>query len=164
MRVLGIDPGSRYTGYGIVESDGGGRRSFRHVASGRINATSADSFEARLPLIYDGVVQVIDKFDPTEAALEGLFTAFNAQSTIKLGHARGVAVLAIRHADLELESYPPARVKKTVAGHGRAEKHQVAEMVKMSLEISGDLAEDAADALAVALCHCHTADFDRRVQ
>lgn len=164
MRVLGIDPGSRYTGYGIVESDGRGRRSFRHVASGRINATSADSFEARLPLIYNGVEQVITRYEPTQAALEGLFTAFNAQSTIKLGHARGVAVLAIRHAGLELESYPPARVKKTIAGHGRAEKHQVAEMVKMSLEISGDLAEDAADALAVALCHCHTADFDRRLQ
>ncbi len=164
MRVLGIDPGSRFTGYGIVEPTGDGRRSFRHVASGRINAADASSFEARLPLIYDGLTQIIERHEPTEAALEGLFTAFNAQSTIKLGHARGVAVLAIRHAGLEMESYPPARVKKAIAGHGRAEKHQVAEMVKMSLEITGDLAEDATDALAVALCHCHTAHFDRQVR
>lgn len=163
MRVLGIDPGSRFTGYGVVEP-ASGHGNFQHIASGRINATSADSFEARLPLIYDGLSEVIERYGPTVAALEGLFTAFNAQSTIKLGHARGVAVLAVRHAGLEMDSYPPAKVKKTIAGHGRADKHQMVEMVKMSLEISGDLADDAADALAVALCHCHVARAEKRFQ
>ncbi|MFB6262650.1 MAG: crossover junction endodeoxyribonuclease RuvC [Bradymonadaceae bacterium] len=150
MRVLGIDPGSRFTGYGVIESTG---RESRHVASGRINAESAPSFDDRLPLIYEGVERVVDRFSPDEVAIEGIFTAYNAQSTIKLGHARGVSVLAVRHREKPLADYAPADVKKTVAGHGRASKTEVERMVKMRLNLEGDLPQDAADALAVALCH-----------
>lgn len=155
MQVVGIDPGSRYTGYGVVARRG---RDITYVGSGRINATVEDRLESRLPIIYDGVDQVLDQFDPDVAAIEAIFTAYNAQSTIKLGHARGVSVLAVRHAGLTLHDYPPAKVKKTVAGHGRAKKGQIQKMVKMRLDLEGDLDEDAADALAVAICHCQMAD------
>lgn len=155
MIVVGIDPGSRFTGYGVVAK---GRRDVEYVGSGRINATDCDQVEDRLPILYDGVDQVIDEFAPDEVAIESIFTAYNAQSTIKLGHARGVAVLAVRHAGVPLHNYPPAETKKTVAGHGRATKDEVEKMVKMHLDLDGELAEDAADALAVAICHCRMAD------
>ena len=161
MRVVGIDPGSRYTGYGIVERRG---RETVYVASGRINATARDQIADRLPILYDGITQVLEEFSPDEAAVESIFTAYNAKSTIKLGHARGVSVLAVRHAEVVLNEYAPARVKKTVAGHGRADKAQVQRMVKMRLDLEGDLAEDAADALAVAICHCQFADVPAKLR
>ncbi len=160
MLILGIDPGSRYTGYGLVRRRG---REAEYVTSGRINAAKAGDFDARLPLIYRGMTELLETYSPTAVAIEAIFTAYNAQSTIKLGHARGVAVLAVSHAELPMSDYPPARVKKTVAGHGRAKKEQVQQMVKMRLGIDGDLAEDAADALAVALCHCQAAEFERHL-
>jgi crossover junction endodeoxyribonuclease RuvC len=161
VTILGIDPGSRYTGYGLVARDG---RDLVHVASGRINATVEDDFGARLPVIYDGLCHVLERFEPESAAIEGIFTAYNSQSTIKLGHARGVAVLALQHAGLNPADYPPAEVKKTVAGHGRADKRQIQEMVKLRLGLEGQLAEDAADALAVAICHAQTRSLDEYVR
>lgn len=156
MDVLGIDPGSRYTGYGVVRGEG---RDVTYVASGRIDATSEEELEDRLPIIYDGIEYVLAEFEPDEVAIESIFTAHNAQSTIKLGHARGAAVLALRDSELPLHDYPPAKTKKTVADHGRATKAEIQRMVKMHLEIEGDLAEDAADALAVAICHCRMASL-----
>jgi crossover junction endodeoxyribonuclease RuvC len=161
MLVLGIDPGSRYTGWGLVTRRD---RETDYVASGRINATDASSLEDRLPILYDGITQVVEQFDPDEVAVEAIFTAYNSKSTIKLGHARGAAVLAIRHLEVELEDYPPARVKKTVAGHGRADKSQIQRMVKARLDLEGDLSEDAADALAVAICHCQFANVPAKMR
>jgi crossover junction endodeoxyribonuclease RuvC len=161
LRVVGIDPGSRYTGYGIVDRHD---RQITYVGSGRINAAKAGELPDRLPLIYDGITQILEQFEPTEAAIESVFTAYNAQSTIKLGHARGVAVLAMSHAELDFEDYPPARVKKTVAGHGRATKEEVQKMVKMRLDLEGDLSEDAADALAIAICHCQIMKMPKKMR
>lgn len=161
MRVLGIDPGSRYTGYGIVERLDG---KVAHVASGRINASRGDEFVDRLDIIYQGLKDVIDEYPCDVAAVEGIFTARNVMSTIKLGHARGVALLVLKHAELNPAEYAPAKVKLAVAGSGRARKEDVQLMVKRLLKIRGDLTQDASDALAVAICHCHSLDFHRRLE
>lgn len=160
MRIIGIDPGSRYTGYGIVEKKG---QDIRHLASGRINATGGDSFNERLEIIYDGLHTVLEEWEADEAAIESIFTAHNAQSTIKLGQARGVAVLALRHLELDVHDYSPALVKKNTTGNGRAPKSQVQRMIRMRLSIDGKLTEDAADALAVAICHSQAAGFKQRL-
>ncbi|MGM0555614.1 MAG: crossover junction endodeoxyribonuclease RuvC [Myxococcota bacterium] len=160
MLVLGIDPGSRYTGYGVVRKRG---RDLIYVASGRVNAAKAGELPQRLPVIYSAMQELLREFEPDVAALESVFFAKNAMSSLKLGHARGVSMLACQLAEVSVHEYPPATVKQAVAGHGRADKDEVAQMVKMTLELEGDLAEDAADALAVAICHCQTAGFSDRL-
>lgn len=160
MLVLGIDPGSRYTGYGVVRKQG---RELVYVASGRVNAAKAGELPERLPVIYRAMSELIEEFSPDEAALESVFFAKNAMSSLKLGHARGVTMLACQLAEVEVHEYPPATVKQAVAGHGRAGKDEVLQMVKMTLNLEGDLAEDAADALAVAICHCQSAGFNSRL-
>lgn len=160
MRIIGIDPGSRYTGYGLIEKNG---QDITHRASGRINATRADTFNERLEIIYDGLHTVLDDWEADEAAIESIFTAHNARSTIKLGQARGVAVLALRHIGMDVHDYAPALVKKNTTGSGRASKKQVVRMVKMRLGIDGTLTEDAADALAVAICHSQAAGLKQRL-
>jgi crossover junction endodeoxyribonuclease RuvC len=160
--VIGIDPGSRYTGYGIVNKQG---QNIEHVASGRINASNkALDFIDRLEIIYRGLSHILEEYAPEQAAVESVFTARNAMSSIKLGHARGVALLALRHANLELNEYAPALVKQSVSGHGRATKDQVQSMVRLRLKLRSELLEDAADALAVAICHCQAVDFTRRLK
>lgn len=161
MRIIGIDPGSRYTGYGIVEQDG---QHTRHLASGRINATKGESFARRLEIIYAGLEQILDEWPADEAAVETIFTAYNAKSTIKLGQARGVALLALRHVELEIHEYAPAQVKKNVTGQGRATKQQVIKMIQMRLDLRAHLTEDAADALAVAVCHSQAAAFKKQLR
>ncbi len=158
MRIVGIDPGSRYTGYGIVEKHG---QHYEHVASGRINATSGDSFAHRLQIIYRGLQDVLAEWPVDAASIETIFTAHNVRSTIKLGQARGVALLALHHVELDIHEYSPAEVKKNVVGHGRATKQQIQRMVKMRLEFKGRLSEDAADALAIALCYGQVSDFEK---
>ncbi len=160
FRIIGIDPGSRYTGYGLVERRGS---EFVHIASGRINATSGDDFASRLALIYRGLTTILGDHRADEAAIETVFTAHNVRSTIKLGQARGVALLALNHADLPIDEYSPSKVKKTVVGHGRATKQQVIDMIRMRLNLGGTIAEDAADALAIALCHGQVVDFKRKL-
>ena len=161
MFVIGLDPGSRYTGYGIIEKSG---QDLRHVTSGRINAVKAGDFADRLEVIYGALTDILAEFECTTAAMEGIFTARNAMSSLKLGHARGVSMLALRHANLDVAEYAPAKVKQAVAGHGRARKEDVARMVKMALQIKdAKLSEDASDALAVAICHCQMIDFERRL-
>lgn len=161
MRVLGLDPGSRYTGYGIIERLDG---HLRHIASGRINASRGEEFADRLDIIYQGLRDVLAEHPCDEAAVESLFTARNAMSTIKLGHARGVALLVLKHADLEFGEYAPATVKLAVAGHGRADKEAVRSMVMRLLGLRGELSDDASDALAIAITHCQTLDVERRLE
>ncbi|MBA2662978.1 MAG: crossover junction endodeoxyribonuclease RuvC [Bradymonadaceae bacterium] len=161
MLVIGIDPGSRYTGYGIVRKKG---TTLEHVTSGRINATGAKVFIDRLEIIYRGISGILDEWKPEQAAVESIFMAKNAMSSLKLGHARGVSLLALQHAQLDLHEYPPASVKQAVTGQGRATKEQMQRMVRLVLSLSVDPVEDAADALAVAICHCQAHDFKRRLQ
>ena len=149
---LGIDPGSRITGYGLVNSVGS-RLEF--VGCGRIK-TSSDSQPERLKTIFQGVCSVIEEFSPQYAAIEEVFMGKNAASALKLGQARGSAMVGCLHHDLPVEEYSARAVKLAVAGTGAATKDQVQHMVKVLLGISDTLAEDAADGLAIAICHAHS--------
>jgi crossover junction endodeoxyribonuclease RuvC len=154
VRTFGIDPGSQRTGYGCVESHGS-----RHVviASGAISVPPSTPFAERLVKIHRRLVELLDECRPDVVAIESLFYAVNANSALKLGHARGVAVLAAAQAGLPVVEYTPAEVKRAVVGHGRAEKPQVQQMVKLLLGLSSIPApHDAADALAIAICHLHS--------
>lgn len=153
IRVIGIDPGSRYTGYGLIRARG---HDCAYLGSGRINAASAETLPDRLAIIYEGLREVIDTYTPDTAAVESLFVARNAMSSLKLGHARGICLLALKHDDMPFFEYAPNRVKNTVAGYGRADKKAVKKMVKTRLEIEGKLSNDASDALAIAICHCYS--------
>jgi crossover junction endodeoxyribonuclease RuvC len=150
-RILGIDPGSRATGYGVVDTDG--QRS-RAVHFGVIRVAGDLPLARRLDLLYAGLVAVVEEYGPDEAAIEEIFTAKNARSALVLGHARGVLLLAAgRHC--EVHEYAARKVKKAVAGYGQADKHQVGHMVKTLLGLPKVPAQDAADALAIALCHAY---------
>lgn len=154
MRIFGIDPGSRRTGYGCVETDG---RRARLVTCGAISASADESFPQRLAIIHRQLTELLRSCRPECVAVENLFHANNVRSALKLGHARGVAMLAAIEAGCELVEYTPAEVKRAVVGYGRAEKPQVQQMVKLLLGMPQVPApHDAADALAVALCHLHT--------
>ena len=154
MRVLGIDPGSERTGYGCVETDG---RAHRLVVCGAITAGAADSFPNRLARIYRELTGLLSKTRPDCVAVENVFHAVNARSALKLGHARGVAILAAVEAGCAVVEYTPAEVKRAVVGYGRADKHQVQQMIKLLLGLTKAPApHDAADALAVAICHVHS--------
>ena len=154
MRVLGIDCGSRITGFGVIDTDGS---DCRLVQSGAIRPRNADDLPQRLKFIYSGIVDVIQEWRPEAAAFEGLFYAANAQSALKLGHVRGVAMFAAAFANLSVFEYSPLEVKSAVTGYGRAEKPQVQQMVRALLKLK-ELPEpfDASDALAVAICHVHS--------
>jgi crossover junction endodeoxyribonuclease RuvC len=154
VRIFGIDPGSERTGYGCVETDG---RRHHLVACGAITALSGDSFPQRLARIHRELTALLASHRPDCVAVENLFHASNARSALKLGHARGVAILAAVEAGCEVIEYTPAEVKRAVVGYGRAEKQQVQQMVKLLLGLREAPAPyDAADALAVAICHLHT--------
>ena len=153
IRVLGIDPGSRVTGFGIVERDG---NRLVHVTNGALVVhKEAPSFEDRLVRIYEGLGTLIEQHSPNCVAVEGIYHHKNAQSALKLGHARGVALLAARLAGLDVFEYAPSQVKQSVVGYGRAEKQQVQKMIALLLGIPQPATHDASDALAVAICHCH---------
>lgn len=150
MIVLGVDPGSLRTGFGVIETDG---RRVRVIASGVLAPSRRASLESRLRAIHEGVRDVIARHAPDLMAVEDLFHATNARSALVLGHVRGVVLLAGAEGGLPVEAYPPATVKAQVTGSGRADKRQVAYMVCRHLGLPGDgKAGDAADALAVALC------------
>ncbi|MRR08706.1 crossover junction endodeoxyribonuclease RuvC [bacterium] len=150
MVILGIDPGSRTTGYGLVESDG---RSHSVIALGCLTAPPGASLSARLAHIYDGLRAVIAEHRPQEAAVEATFYGKNVRSALVMGHARGVSLLAIEQAGCALFEYSPLAVKQAVVGQGRAGKGQVAYMIRAMLGLKAAPPEDAADALAVAICH-----------
>jgi crossover junction endodeoxyribonuclease RuvC len=154
VRILGIDPGSERTGYGCVETDGS-----RHhlVGCGAITARASDAFPNRLAHIHRELTSLILQYQPGCVAIENLFHANNVRSALKLGHARGVAMLAAVEAGCEVVEYTPAEIKRAVVGYGRAEKHQVAQMIKLLLGLERPPAPfDATDALAVAICHLHS--------
>ncbi|HEY6008758.1 MAG TPA: crossover junction endodeoxyribonuclease RuvC [Geobacteraceae bacterium] len=153
MRILGIDPGSRATGYGIIEMHG---NRLAHVAHGTIATSSSDPLPARLAAIFLGLRDVLALHRPAEVGVENIFNAHNAQSALKLGHARGVALLAAELDRLPLEEYTPMQVKSAVVGYGHATKEQVQEMVRRLLALPERVGADASDALAVAICHAQT--------
>jgi crossover junction endodeoxyribonuclease RuvC len=154
VRVFGIDPGSERTGYGCVDTDGGRHRI---VLSGAITTTAVASFPLKLHSIHRRLIALLDECRPDCVAIENLFHASNVRSALKLGHARGVAMLAAVEAGVPVAEYTPAEIKRSVVGYGRAEKHQVQQMVKLMLNMSAPpIPHDAADALAVAICHVHS--------
>jgi crossover junction endodeoxyribonuclease RuvC len=155
--VLGIDPGSRHFGWGVVQRIG---TRLVHLAHGTIHPALDGTFADRLVEIEAALVLVVEQWSPTHVGVEGLFFAKDAMAAAKLGHARGVALLVCARAGLPIVEYPPARVKRTVAGGGRAAKGQVAQMVRAMLGLRETPVADAADALAVALTHL----ADRRTE
>ncbi len=154
-RVLGLDPGSAATGYGVVEPRPGGR-GLVLVACGVIRPPARRPFPLRLQAIHQGLGRVIREHRPAEAAVEGVFAAKNIASALKLGQARGVALLAAAQEDLEIFEYTPAAVKKALVGVGRADKEQVRAMVAALLKVKASMPLDASDALAVAITHLHS--------
>lgn len=152
MRILGLDPGLRVTGWGVVEAVG---NRLRHVADGTVTSNDGADLAIRLAQLHDGVMAVIDRYDPAEAAVEETFVNKNPISTLKLGQARGVVLLAPARCGLAVAEYTPNAIKKAVVGRGHAEKAQVALMVRTLLPGAAPARADAADALAVAICHAH---------
>ena len=150
MRVLGIDPGTVITGWGIVEFRD---RKFHHIANGTVRTKAKTPLPDRLGTIFKTLAGIISEYQPTMASVEEVFVSRNVQSALKLGHARGVAIAAISQAQLPVYEYTALQVKKSVVGYGRAEKNQVQEMVKILLSLSEVAPEDASDALACAMCH-----------
>ncbi len=154
MRVFGIDPGSERTGYGCIDTDGS-----RHslVVCGAIATPPRAEFPDKLLTIYRALCRLLAECRPDSVAVENLFYAVNVRSALKLGHARGVALLAAAEGGYPIAEYAPAEIKRAVVGYGRAEKHQVQEMVRLLLGLAvAPEPDDAADALAVAICHVHT--------
>lgn len=153
MRVLGIDPGSRITGYGIVDQLG---NRLVHVDNGAIFTDSATDFAGRLKQIFDGLSSVIATYNPDQVAVENIFFSTNVQSALKLGQARGAAIVAAVHAGLPVAEYTALQVKQAVVGQGKAEKGQVQKMLKALLGLPEIAQADASDALAVAVCHINS--------
>ncbi|WP_456414868.1 crossover junction endodeoxyribonuclease RuvC [Thiolapillus sp.] len=153
MRILGIDPGSRATGFGVIDSDG---RQSRHVFSGCIRTTGKE-FSVRLGEIYAGINAVLEEHAPEQVAVEQVFIAANPSSALKLGHARGAAITAAVIARLPVFEYTPRAVKLALVGTGAAEKEQVQHMIRLLLGVRQPMTLDESDALAVALCHAHHA-------
>lgn len=150
MRILGIDPGLRVTGYGVIERAGS---RLRYIASGTVRIPAQDGLPARLKAILDGVGEVVAAFHPDTAVIEKVFVSTNPQSTLLLGQARGAAICALVAAGLPVHEYTALQVKQAVAGHGKAHKSAVQEMVRRLLGLDGTPGTDSADALAVAICH-----------
>lgn len=162
MKVLGIDPGSETLGWGVVEGSG---LKYQLVDYGTVKSSPKEAFSKRLLKIYDGVESVIGEFQPDVISVEEAFYATNAKVAIKLGQVRGVVLLAGEKGNLEVAEYAPRLIKQTVVGYGNAEKHQVQEMVRLLLRLK-QIPEphDAADALAIAICHFHHAGTQNRIK
>lgn len=158
--ILGIDPGSRITGYGVIKKEG---RKITYLGSGCIKAFSSnkdeeDDFSARLQTIFSGVSELIIQFSPELFAIEQVFMGVNPGGALKLGQARGAAIVAATNNGLAVAEYSARQIKQSVVGTGAADKVQVQHMVKSILKLPGTPQADAADALAVALCHAHSHD------
>jgi crossover junction endodeoxyribonuclease RuvC len=152
IRILGIDPGLRRTGWGLVEADG---NRLIYVACGSVETSERAALGDRLVVIHDGLCKVIEQYRPHEAAVENTFVNTNAAATLKLGQARGIAMLVPARAGLMVAEYAPNVVKKTVVGAGHGEKTQIRMMIGVLLPKADPQSEDAADALAIAICHAH---------
>ncbi|HKO98182.1 MAG TPA: crossover junction endodeoxyribonuclease RuvC [Pyrinomonadaceae bacterium] len=161
MRILGIDPGSETTGWGIIEGDG---PRYHLLECGVIRAVPGQKFPGRLLKIANALEEIIQRHSPQACAIEDGFLATNVKVTLKLGQVRGVAMLIAERAGIEVHEYSPRLVKQTVVGHGNAEKFQVQQMVKTLLSLANvPEPHDAADALAVAICHFNHASFANRI-
>ena len=152
LRILGVDPGSRKTGYGLIQNSG---NRIRHIASGCIRLNSKHPLSDRLSMLSRELEQLIEEFRPDCGAVEKVFFAKNAQSALTLGHARGVILLKFSERHLPIHEYQALKVKQTVVGVGRANKDQIQHMVRILLNLQNSLQEDEADALAVAITHAH---------
>ena len=152
IRILGIDPGLRRTGWGVIDVEGN-RLSF--VACGSVASNDRETLAARLVSLHDGLVRVIEQFHPSEAAVEATFVNKDATATLKLGQARGIALLVPARTGIDVAEYAPNLVKKTIVGAGHSDKTQIRVMVGVLLPKSDPKSEDAADALAIAVCHAH---------
>ncbi len=161
MRILGIDPGSETLGWGVVKKDG---NFYRSVAYGTVKSSPKDAFSKRLLKIYDGVQDVIERFQPEVISIEEAFFATNVKVALKLGQVRGVVLLVGEKNGLEIAEYAPRLMKQTVVGYGNAEKHQVQEMVRILLKLPEiPQPHDAADALALAIFHFHHAGIKEKI-
>jgi crossover junction endodeoxyribonuclease RuvC len=152
IRILGIDPGLRRTGWGLIAADG---NRLIHLACGSLETSERAPLGERLLAIHDGLIAVIERFQPHEAAVEATFVNANAAATLKLGQARGVAMLVPARAGLTVAEYAPNLVKKSIVGSGHGEKAQIRMMIGVLLPKADPQSEDAADALAIAVCHAH---------
>jgi crossover junction endodeoxyribonuclease RuvC len=162
MRVLGIDPGSETLGWGVVE--GSGSR-YAAVDFGTVKSNTKLAFSKRLMTIYSGVAELIERFEPDAISVEDAFYATNVKVAVKLGQVRGLVLLLAEQRAIEIAEYAPRLIKQTVVGYGNAEKHQVGEMVKLLLRLKTvPTPHDAADALAIAICHFHHAGPIQRLQ
>jgi crossover junction endodeoxyribonuclease RuvC len=159
MRVIGVDPGNAVTGFGVVERS----RSVQYVGAGTVRSRGTITRPRRLATIYQDLLQVLDRYSPDVMSLERSFVAINVQSAFALGEARAAAMLAAAHRGLDVFEYTPTDVKLCVAGYGRADKRQVKQMVRRTLMLDegSELGDDAADALAIALCHLFQANAVR---
>ena len=161
MRVIGIDPGLRRTGWGVIDFDG---NQLRHIGHGGCKSLAADDLAVRLLQLYRQLKKVIEAHNPSCAAVENTFVNKDAAGALKLGQARGIALLVPAEFGLPVFEYAPNTVKKTVVGVGHANKAQVAHMVKMQLPASLVKSPDAADALGIALCHAYQGNYHKRVK
>lgn len=154
MRILGIDPGLQTTGFGVIEADG---PRLAYVASGTIktSAVATGDLPARLKILFDGIREVVSRYQPQCAAVEIVFVNVNPQSTLLLGQARGAALTALVSADLGVSEYTALQMKKAIVGHGHAKKEQIQAMVQRLLNLPGVPGKDAADALGLAIMHAH---------
>jgi len=153
MRILGIDPGSRITGFGVIEQK---NRQFRYIVCGCIRMHTKE-MPIRLKEIFAGVDEIITTYQPDVLSIEKVFMSRNPDAALKLGQARGAAIVAAVNQDLPVYEYAPTEIKKAIVGQGHADKSQIQHMVKLLLSLSDTPQVDAADALAIALCHAHTA-------
>ena len=154
MRILGIDPGLRTTGFGVIDVEGSASS---YVASGTISTTHLDKGQLpeRLKVLFDGIREVVGRYQPDCASVEIVFVNVNPQSTLLLGQARGACITALVSSDLPVAEYTALQMKQAVTGHGRAQKHQIQEMVRRLLTLPGLPGPDAADALGLAITHAH---------
>jgi crossover junction endodeoxyribonuclease RuvC len=161
MRILGIDPGVAIVGYGVIEYK---KNVFKVIDYGKITSPAHTPLPKRLKMVYDGATELVNAFKPDVVAIEELFFNTNVKTAIAVGHARGVLVLAAENAGIPIAEYTPLQIKQAVVGYGRADKNQVQQMVKMFLSLNEiPKPDDTADALAVAICHAHSASLSNKL-
>lgn len=158
MLVLGVDPGSMVTGYGLVEKK---NNRVICVESGSISSSGKVPFYERIYKIFVSMVDIMEQYHPKEMAIEDLFFAKNVKSSLKLGHARGAALIAAAHCGVKIFEYTPLEIKKSVVGYGRATKEQIRSMVQMILKLPAKLGPDTSDALAAAICHLNWIRYEK---
>ncbi|UCG64456.1 MAG: crossover junction endodeoxyribonuclease RuvC [Deltaproteobacteria bacterium] len=157
MLVLGVDPGSLITGYGLVKKEGG---TLSYVAGGKISFPHPWPFHQRIHRIFISLVEIIETYHPEEMSIEDIFFAKNVKSALKIGHVRGAALVAAVQCGVKVFEYTPLQIKQSVVGYGRATKEQVRAMVKLLLKLDTQFSLDTADALAVAICHHNWVRFE----